>query len=74
MAKIESYRDLANLATQVTATVYDRDLSFDPKHFVAEVRYKMICAIVERIMEQIGPKIDAAINEAFSVSSEDRQS
>lgn len=74
MTKFESYRDLANRCTDVVAKVFDRDVMFYPKELAADVRYKMVCAIVERIMDQIGPKLDKAINEAFSFPDEDKPS
>lgn len=74
MTKIESYRDLSNRCTEVMAKVYDREVVFDPQWLVADVRYKMVCAIVDRIMDQIGPKLDAAITEAFSDFGKDEPS
>lgn len=64
-SKIETWNDIENRSVELRGRISQRDLSFRPEDIVREVRHQIVDSITERIMENIGPKIDEALKRVF---------
>jgi hypothetical protein len=64
-SKIETWNDIENRCVELRRRISQRDLSFRPEEIVREVRHQIVDSITERIMENIGAKIDEALKRVF---------
>jgi hypothetical protein len=62
---VETWEDPDNRCHHVKGRISKRDLSMNASEVIAGVKGSIIDAIVERIMTDLGPRIDRAINEAW---------
>lgn len=62
---VESWHDQAIRGHQFRGVIDDRDLSMHPREVVERVKCELVSSIVNRIMQELGPRIDQAILEAW---------
>lgn len=71
--KIEAARDNLNRNTLIRGNVEDYELSraMSPQEILNDVRHMVSRAIADKVMERLGPAIDAAVRETFAESTND---
>ena len=67
---IESWKDEQLRGHQFRGVIDDRDLSMSPQEVVERVKCELVSSIVNRIMDELGPRLDEAIVDAWRRHSE----
>lgn len=66
---VESWRDKTNLGHRFHGVIDDRDLAMAPQEVIERVKCELVSSIVNRIMQELGPRIDKAISDAWKEPS-----
>jgi hypothetical protein len=66
---VESWKDARVRGHQFRGVIDDRDLSMQPMEVVERVKCELVSSIVNRIMQELGPRIDEAIIHAWKQES-----
>lgn len=62
---VESWLDERNRMHQFQGAISCKDLAMDAGEVIARVRNQLVESIVNRMMEEIGPRIDEAIRQSW---------
>lgn len=66
MSHIHAYRDELQRGFQIDGFLSENDVFMKQQEAVAAVKRQLICAVVDILMEKLGPKLEAAIEQAFT--------
>jgi hypothetical protein len=66
---VESWKDERIRGHQFRGVIDDLDLSMQPREVVERVKCELVSSIVNRIMQELGPRIDEAIIRAWEQKS-----
>jgi hypothetical protein len=67
---VESWKDSEIGGHHFQGFIDGRDLTMQPREVVERVKHELILSIVNRIMTEIGPRLDEAIVRAWERKSE----
>ena len=62
---IEVYRDSRLDRISISGHIDRKDIAFSPGEIVQATKFQLVSAIVDLMMEELGPKISEAIEKAF---------
>lgn len=62
---VESWKDERIRGHQFRGVIDDRDLSMQPREVIERVKCELVSSIVNRLMQELGPRIDEAIIRAW---------
>lgn len=68
---VESWKDHSILGHQFRGVIDDRDLAMTPQEVIERVKCELVSSIVNRIMLELGPRIDNAIKDAWKDRSDE---
>ncbi len=67
---VDCWYDKASFGHQFKGRIDDRDLRMHPQEVIAKVKQELVAMITAQIMRELGPRIDAAIKEAWQKPNE----